>query len=415
MVNFSLTMFTNHRFYCTLFWIIFLFQPCNASGSPAAKQFIENGGYVVDDGSGLLRSREQDLFLPASTLKIFTSLVALEQLGDYRFETHFFIDEDHNLYIKGYGDPFLTSEVILEIGKNLAELGVRQVKSLFLDDSSFALNGETASDENSDNPYDAPNGALAVNFNALPVQVGGDTTISSGEPQTPLIDLMAEAGAKLSPGIHRINVDTLSSSGQLSPALRYTGDLFIVQFRQVGINVQKGYSKKLVPEGMKPIYIHKGSKPLEEIIRVCLKISNNYIANQLFLACGAKKYGLPATWDKSRKTFAEFAEKSLKLHSNQITVVEGSGLSRKNRMSPAALVAILRSFRPYSVLLNKKHDVLLKSGTMENVYCYAGYFPEKNTLIPFAILLNQAKNNRTKVLKVLHAEVRQGSAAQKNE
>ena len=241
-------------------------------------------------------------FIHTAMAVTFTSLVALEKLGKgYRFETHLFLDKQNNLYIKGYGDPFLTSEAILDIAKKLAERGVGQLGSLFLDDSSFSLNGETAGDENSDNPYDAPNGALAVNFNALPVQVAGDTTITSGEPQTPLIAMMTEAGLNLSPGMHRINVNTLSQQGQLSPVLRYTGELFTVQLQQVGIHVQNGYSKKFVPKDLKSIYIHSSIKSLEEIVRACLKNSNNYIANQLFLACGIQDHGLPATWQKSRQ------------------------------------------------------------------------------------------------------------------
>jgi D-alanyl-D-alanine carboxypeptidase/D-alanyl-D-alanine-endopeptidase (penicillin-binding protein 4) len=398
-----------------MLWTLLLLQPYRVYGFPEATQFINNGGYIVHDETSLLKFREQDLFIPASTLKILTCLVALEKLGkEYRFETHFFLDKQNNLYVKGYGDPFLTSEAISEIGKKLAERGVQQLGSLFLDESSFALNGETAGDENSDNPYDAPNGALAVNFNALPVQVAGDTTITSGEPQTPLIALMTEAGANLSPGMHRINVDTFSQPGQLSPALRYTGELFIVQFKQAGISVQKGYSKKIVPKDLQSIYVHHSMKSLEEIIRACLKSSNNYIANQLFLACGVKDHGLPATWDKSRRTFSFFTENILQLSPNQITIKEGSGLSRQNRVSPVALLAILDLFKPYSALLNKKSNVLLKSGTMKDVYCYAGYFPQENSLIPFAILLNQPKNNRNRVLKVLNTALQHESTSQTN-
>ena len=409
-------MFSGCNLFCTILWILVLLHPYRVYGFPGAKQFIDNGGYVVLDDARLLKFREQDLFIPASTLKILTCLVALEKLGkEYRFETHFFLDEQNNLYIKGYGDPFLTSEAILEIAKALARRGIYRLGSLFLDESSFALQGETAGEENSDNPYDAPNGALVVNFNALPVQVAGDTTISSGEPHTPLIALMTEAGTKLSPGMHRINVDTLSQPGQLSPALRYTGELFTVLLKQAGISVQKSYSAKFVPKSLKPIYIHHSIKSLEEIIRACLKNSNNYIANQLFLACGVKDHGLPATWDKSRRTFSFFTKNILHLSPNQITVKEGSGLSRQNRVSPSAFLATLDLFKPYSDLLNKKSNVLLKSGTMKDVYCYAGYFPQGNELIPFAILLNQAKNNRHRVLKVLQAAFRQGSANQTNQ
>ncbi len=384
-----------------------LLQPYPAYSFTDSKHLIHNGGYIVQDGSRLLSFREQDLFVPASTLKILTCLVALEQLGkDYRFETQFFLDEQKNLYIKGYGDPFLTSEAILEIGKRLAGLGVGRVRSLYLDNSSFDLGGETASIENSANPYDAPNGALAVNFNALPMQVKRDGVITSGEPQTPLIPLMRNAGGGMTPGSYHINVNTLPQTGQLSPALCYTGQLFIAQLRQAGISINKGYHGKIVPEGLQPIYVHHSIKSLKEIVRECLKYSNNYIANQLFLACGAKQFGLPASWEKSRRTFALYAKKILKLTPTQLSMQEGSGLSRQNRISPAALLSILEFFKPYSALLNLKRNIFLKSGTMEDVYCYAGYFPNKTKLTPFVILLNQPQNNRDQLLSALHAALR---------
>lgn len=409
MSNFAQKIRSGCCLFCCILWILVLLQPYRVYGSFAAEEFIDNGGYIVHDDSGVLKFREQDLFIPASTLKVLTCLVALENLGrEYRFETHFFLDNKNNLYIKGYGDPFLTSEVIFGIGKKLAEMGVQQLGTLFLDESNFALNRVTAGDEISANPYDVPNGALVVNFNSLPLQVAGDTAINSGEPQTPFIPLMAEAAAGLSPGRHRINIETLSTDGQLTPSLRYAGELFIVLFRQAGIRVQNGYDTRTVPENLDPIYIHHCEKSLEEIVKACLKNSNNYIANQLFLACGVKSYGLPATWNKSRQAFADFTKKILHLSPSEIIVAEGSGLSRQNRMSPAALITILELFRPYSGLLKQQNNVLLKSGTMKGIYCYAGYFPQGDNLIPFAILLNQPKNNRSRVLEILHSAL--GSA-----
>lgn len=384
--------------------LFLLLQSSISCGSATAEKFIMNGGYIVENNGGTMKYREQELFVPASTLKILTSLVTLEKLGQrYRFKTHFFLDDQKNLYIKGYGDPFLTSEVIFTIGKKLSELGIDKIGTFFLDDSAFALNGETASIENSENPYDAPNGALAVNFNALPVLVKRNGNVSSGESQTPLIPLMTEAGLSLPPGHHRINVDTLSRNGQLPPSLRYAAELFISQFRLAGISMQGSYKKVKVPKGLRPVYIHYGEKSLEEIIKACLKNSNNYIANQLFLVCGAQSFGLPATWDKSRKTFALYVEEHLQLNPDQIYVKEGSGLSRQNRISPSALIAILDHFKPYSRLLKRKRDILLKSGTMKDVYCYAGYFPQDNGLTSFAILLNQTNNNREKVLRALYS------------
>ncbi len=98
-------------------------------------RLIANGGYSVEDGSNRHKYRENDLFVPASTMKLLTSLVALEYLGpEYHFETHLFLDGQRNLYIKGYGDPLLTSEILLEIGKRLSDMGIRQLQSICLDD-----------------------------------------------------------------------------------------------------------------------------------------------------------------------------------------------------------------------------------------------------------------------------------------
>ncbi|EKD34350.1 MAG: hypothetical protein ACD_75C02378G0007, partial [uncultured bacterium] len=48
----------------------------------------------------------------------------------------------------------------------------------------------------------------------------------------------------------------------------------------------------------------------------------------------------------------------------------------------------------------------LKTGTMSDIFCYAGYFQEGSKMIPFAVLLNQEKNNRERILKALqHSRV----------
>jgi len=401
---------------CSLVFLILLLNPFAVCASPGIDHIIDNGGYIVQDDARLLKFRADDLFIPASTLKILTCLVALEKLGkDYRFETHFFVDTDNNLYIKGYGDPFLTSEAVSEIATALAGLGINRIGTLFLDESSFALDGERAGEEITDNPYDAPNGAIAVNFNALPVQVTNQGEIGSGEPQTPLIPLMLEAGATLAPGRYRINIDTLYRPDRLDPALRYTAELFTAFLQKAGIDVQDGYSRRTVPDGLQPIYMHKSIKSLEEIVESCLKSSNNYIANQLFLACGSKDFGLPAGWEKSRRSYADYIDRNLHLGPRQIKLREGSGLSRQNRISPAALLSILELFRPYSALLKKKSKVLLKSGTMKDVYCYAGYFPQGEKQIPFVILLNQTRNNRDRLLQILHATLDQPKTRQREQ
>ena len=70
---------------------------------------------LIGNSSGkiLYSKNAKKLLVPASTLKILTSLAALDRLGpDFRFKTEFYQDSEENLKIKGYGDPLLISEVL---------------------------------------------------------------------------------------------------------------------------------------------------------------------------------------------------------------------------------------------------------------------------------------------------------------
>lgn len=392
-----------NSFWCTIF-LFCIIGEVNVGlvfAQDTILPLINNGGYMVDDG-GQHKYRENDLFIPASTMKLLTSLVALEFFGsEYHFETHFFLDGQKNLYIKGYGDPLLTSEILLEISKQLAGMGIHQLQSICLDDSAFDLRGEMASAENSERSYDAPNGALAVNFNAVSIQVSAKGRISSGEAQTPLLPLMREIGAGLTPGEHRLNINMLPSKPGQTPTLRYAGELFTAQLHQAGISLRHPWKIQKTPSHLKPILIYRGQSNLAEIIKECLKYSNNFIANQLFLGCGVRSYGLPATWEKSRKAITTYATTTLHLPKSHLVIIEGAGLSRQNRFSPAAFIQVLKRFQPFVSLLKQRDTIPLKSGTLTGVYCFAGYFPKGEMLIPFAILLNQSENTRNQLLAEL--------------
>ncbi len=367
---------------------------------------IDNGGFIVKDGPKNLQYRQKELFIPASTLKIFTCLAALEILGEeYRFETHFFLDDQQNLYIKGYGDPFLTSEVVRIIAEELYNRGVKQLLSIRLDETSYSTDFPADGAGLSTNPFDAPNGALAVNFNSVPIFISANGSRTSGEIQTPEIPIMYEIDKSLPPGVHRINVNTLPKQGTLSPSLRYTGELISTILNEVGITIQNGFHAGRTPDNLRTIYIHRSEKNVRDIVRSCLQYSNNYIANQLFLICGAVSYGFPAGWDKSRQRFNVYARDRLKLSAREFYLMEGSGLSRKNRISPAGLIRAVEFFRPYADLLNIKEKNLIKSGTLSDVFCYAGFLVYHNKLLPFVIMLNQKRNNRDRLLTALHTAV----------
>lgn len=379
-----------------------LHEFCRASDFSS---LVENGSFIVEGSVPPLRYSEDSLFIPASTIKVLTALSALELLGDdYRFETHFFMDKKHNLLVKGFGDPFLTSEKVMVIAGKLRAIGVNKVNSIVFDVSDFKLGNITASDEASLNPYDAPNGALGVNFNALPVHVLQDGSINSGEPQTPLLPIITRMGTTLSPGYHRVNVNSANIKSTLPAPLQYTVELLIATLRKQGITVINSYKLGSVPNKLPPLLIYKNDMVLTEIVRACMKYSNNYIANQLFLTCGKYRYGPPATWEKGRNFMAEYIKKNLRLQPSQIVIQEGSGISRNNRVSSTAMIRILQEFKPYAHLLNRRDSVLLKSGSLQGVHCYAGYFQNNSKFTGFTILLNQPQNTRDKLLDMLQKQ-----------
>ena len=363
---------------------------------------IDNGAYAVEKTDRLLIAHNPNgMYIPASIVKIATALTALGILGpDYRFETHFYMDSASNIYIKGFGDPFLVSEELELIIDNLKKRGVHAINNIYLDHAAYQLTLPADGLGFSDNPYDALNSALAVNFNTVRIQVSENGLVLSAEEQTPTLPLMQQLGKNMNPGNHRINISTDENNGQ-TVISRYVGELFRAIQEKKEMPGKGKIAEKTVPGDLAPVYMHRSGKSLLEIIEPLMLYSNNFIANQLFLACGAKQYGYPATWEKGRRGLAEFMREKLDLSEKVIKMVEGSGLSRRNRVSPGAMLSILRAFKPYGHLLPLEDGKRIKSGTLQGVYSYAGYFTDSDKLDSFVLILNQSGNKRDKLLGIL--------------
>ena len=375
------------------------------SGSGAAaelKRLIVNGGYAVKKNNRYIATRNlHTSYVPASIIKIATALAALDILGpEFRFKTEFYRDARNNLYIKGWGDPFLISEEVAVIVGRLKGRGCSGIHDIYLDSTAFRLTAMTDGAGASANPYDALNIALAVNFNTIHIDKSVTGTVVSAEEQTPTLPVMARLAENLEPGNHRININQEKSPG-IDNSSRYAGELFRAFLKRENITGAGKISLRQIPENLEPFYTHYSSKTLAEMIGPLMLYSNNFIANQLFLVLGAHESGFPATWEKSTQAMADYLQQKHKLSQNEIKIIEGSGLSRKNRVSPHAMIRLLDSFRPYAEFLPRENSRLLKSGTLQGVYTFGGYFMENQSLDSFVLLLNQGQNNRDRVLAEL--------------
>jgi D-alanyl-D-alanine carboxypeptidase/D-alanyl-D-alanine-endopeptidase (penicillin-binding protein 4) len=138
------------------------------------------------------------------------------------------------------------------------------------------------------------------------------------------------------------------------------------------------------------VHTYKSMFTLEEAVKKMMGSSNNFMANQIFVALGARAYGPPGTLAKGVKAVSYYAAKELGLDGTKI--VEGSGISRKNRLSPLHMMTVLKHFTPYRGLLRKNGKVRYKTGSLRGIRALAGYVggPAEKNPDRFVIFLKRS-------------------------
>lgn len=355
---------------------------------------------VMDEkGTELIAQNADKPFVPASVAKIVTAWLAMEVLGgDYRFETKFYLDDKRVLYVRGGGDPFLISEELAPLAKELvAAIGKEPITGIVLDASYFPSDLRIPGIEDTNEAYDALNSALAVNFNTISAVRKGKT-VRSAEEQTPITPLaISEFRARGPNGRGRISL-----TQDPTVSLKYAGELIAAFIERAGGSIKGEISTGSVPEGLEPVYVHRQSRTLSEILTQLLLGSNNYIANQVFLEIGGTLGG-PVSLEKSLKVAnGLLAANGL---ADAIHLEEGSGISRDNRFTARGLAQVLDLFAPHATLLRSGDGTLFKTGTFSGVRTLAGYADtSKHGRVRFVIALNS--NNgalRFRLLKAIQS------------
>lgn len=346
---------------------------------------IDASGLLVLDANGqsLYSKQAEQMFIPASTVKLLTALMALKYWGrEHRFTTEFYIDEEHNiLVVKGLGDPYLVSEEIDLIVEKIEQLGIKSFSSIHVDTSYFSESLNNTSLATTNNPYDASASVLAANFNTIEVNVV-DGVVISGEAQTPITPMARSLATYLANGKQRINL----GNAQRGP--QYFVEVLSEKLRQVNITIEKAQILETDSAKLTLLFTHKNSRSLDQMIAGMLEYSNNFIANQLFLMLGAERFAAPAGFEKSRQMLKEFIDKHFQWQ--QYAVYDGAGLSRSNRLSARQLTEIARKFVSYRDLMpSQKRLIRAKSGTLNGVSCYAGFVHRGGEWLTFALLINQ--------------------------
>ena len=150
--------------------------------------------------------------------------------------------------------------------------------------------------------------------------------------------------------------------------LQYAGELVAAFIERAGGSVKGKISTGAVPEGLEPVYVHRQSRTLSEILAGLLLGSNNYVANQIFLEIGGHRLGGPVSLEKS----LQVADQMLSKHglAGSIHLEEGSGISRGDGFTARGLASCSRC-QPHA-LGPARSAALSKTGTVPGVRTLAG-------------------------------------------
>ncbi|MDF0554864.1 D-alanyl-D-alanine carboxypeptidase/D-alanyl-D-alanine-endopeptidase [Kamptonema sp. UHCC 0994] len=343
-----------------------------------------------------LYSRDaQQYFIPASNVKLLTTAAALQKLGpQFRIITSVYGSQKGRLYIVGRGDPSIGETQLKDLAKQLKQRGVNQVSELIADDSYFPGDSVNPNWEWEDVQagYGAPINSLIFNENAIKLVLSPQ---SIGQPLRVAFADVTQANQwrieNNSATVGKDESEFVEVGRDLwQPVIRVRGKLrfgsesefayvsvvnpannFLQRFRQVlnaeGITVTKALvASNSQPQTQELAAVE--SPPLADLVRETNQESVNIYAEVLLRLIG-KIAPIP------RNNKYEFGLQELGVTLNQLGVnpngyvlVDGSGLSRQNLVSPEALVQTLRLMAnsPLKSIYRDSLPIAGKSGTLKN-------------------------------------------------
>ena len=331
----------------------------------------------LDSGEVILRWNESVARNPGSTIKLLTTLVAIDKLGPaYTWRTDVYalgqiIDGElrGDLLLKGFGDPYLVTERVWQLARQIRQAGVHTIRGdLLLDDSHFELNGydPAAFDRQPLRAYNVAPNALLMNFKVVrywfePLHDTGKVHIWT-DPS--LANLTIDNRLSVKPGSCRgyqrgiaisanEDADRMTFSGRFPAGCeRYAMDrtalshneftygLFAEMWAETGGVLNGGWNRATAPEEEEPLVSFR-SLPLSDVISRVNKHSNNVMARQLLFTLSAEIQGPPGTEAGGRKVVGDWLHEQ-GLEFSDLAFENGAGLSRDARITAADFGAMLR-------------------------------------------------------------------------
>ncbi len=407
-------------------------------------------------GEIIYKRNADKLFNPASNTKLFTSAAALSLLGsDFVYQTNLYANGiiknnklAGDLIIQGSGDPTISNRFfngnvtsIFEAwADSLISKGITEISgNLYGDDASFDNFGSGRGWllDNESAWFSAPSGALSFNDNTLMIEVKPTEINFPAEikviPNTKYVTVMQKVLTVDTNSEQSIKISRLSGSNLISvngkikkdskPVIEYVSiadpTLFFLTvlrevFEQKGISVKGKIGsisiaeKIILAENLSLLFTHE-SVPLHMIVKELNKNSNNFYAEQILKTIGLEVYNYGSSENGAKASKELFA--TMGINPDNMIMVDGSGLSRLNLVSPRQIVNLLTflyssdQFNPFynslpiggvdGTLANRmkrsaaENNVRAKAGFNENVSSLSGYIKTiGGETLAFSIMIN---------------------------
>lgn len=257
--------------------------------------------------------------IPASNAKLFTTAVALANLGgDYKLSTKLFSNDENlsdgvingNLYIKGFGNSVFTQNDLEAMITELKARGITRITGNIIGDDTYFDNVYKRDDWIADE---------AANVNLPPVSA-----------------LVLDRNRKIVSLRKGKRIRTQLSPIENPPL--HIAKVLRSKLLENGILVDKAAKFGTTPDNS--VLLSQSSITLRELIQPINKQSDNFLAEVLFKTIGAEKSKIQGNAFYSTQAILDFIEDN-GIYSTGTTLVDGSGISRFDQITPGAVVGLL--------------------------------------------------------------------------
>ncbi|CAN5739822.1 D-alanyl-D-alanine carboxypeptidase/D-alanyl-D-alanine-endopeptidase [soil metagenome] len=433
--------------------------------SAASAATAASAGYSGNSGTGPYARYADRPMNPASTMKLLTTLVALDELGPgFRWKTQILSDSPlkkdvlhGNLYLRGGGDPNLTWDKLGIMLRTLRQQGLRKIDGdLVLDRSYFQPMrpdlGSLSFDDRPDAYYNVVPDALLIhsNITSFALESGADKMVA--RLMTPLDKVSISNRLQLNDrpcsewekgwltptidtsGYHQITITLNGSFPRRCQKTTYLNllerNLYIGHMVRLLWQEMGGSWQGEVVDGATPatatVLTERQSDSLADTIRIINKYSDNSMARLLYLSLGAESASA-----KNYATHLQAADARVRawllrqgISDVGIVIENGAGLSRTEKLSAQQLSGVLLAatrshwFAEFASSLPivaldgtmKKRlkgsliagNARIKTGTLKDAVAIAGYVRDANDANWIVVgIINSEALDKTKARSVL--------------